>query len=226
MRDLLHSHFPESHNKTSRACQRRLNYMLKNKTTLDNVSLFLAEVQQDQQVLKHNSLLFFKKCKNEPSQIVSRFPSPSASQTLSREENEARLKQHFDDLVSVLLDKYRGGSRVGDALHLPDDIEEILRQYEVVHPLANMGGTTGKDSFFFDLFSVLISFCFPGFVEPKDVSEIRGSVINALITSSLCSASDKTSWAFQLFKIYQQYPDSLLRTVMTKLRTDRMVNVL
>ena len=61
MRDLLHSHFPESHNKTSRACQRRLNYMLKNKTTLDNVSLFLAEVQQDQQVREKNIKYFHLK---------------------------------------------------------------------------------------------------------------------------------------------------------------------
>ena len=40
-------HFAESQNKTSRACQRRLNYMLKNDTTADNVRLFLADVQRD-----------------------------------------------------------------------------------------------------------------------------------------------------------------------------------
>ena len=46
VRDLLHTYFPESSNKTSRACQRRLNYMMKNGTTADNVALFLADVQQ------------------------------------------------------------------------------------------------------------------------------------------------------------------------------------
>ncbi len=50
IRDLLHQHFPESANKTSRACQRRINYMLKNQTTADNVALYLAEVQQDEKV--------------------------------------------------------------------------------------------------------------------------------------------------------------------------------
>ena len=50
VRDLLHSRFPESANKTSRACQRRINYMLKNQTTVDNVALYLAEVQQDEKV--------------------------------------------------------------------------------------------------------------------------------------------------------------------------------
>ena len=47
VRDILHKHFSESQNKTSRACQRRLNYMLKNDTTADNVRLFLADVQRD-----------------------------------------------------------------------------------------------------------------------------------------------------------------------------------
>ena len=50
VRDLLHEHFPESGNKTSRACQRRLNYMMKNQTTADNVALFLADVMQDEEV--------------------------------------------------------------------------------------------------------------------------------------------------------------------------------
>ena len=44
---LFFKHFAESQNKTSRACQRRLNYMLKNGTTADNVRLFLADVQRD-----------------------------------------------------------------------------------------------------------------------------------------------------------------------------------
>ncbi len=50
-------------------------------------------------------------------------------------------------------------------------------------------------------------------------------MLNALVTSSLCSSSDKVSWSFQLFKIYQQYPDSLLRKVMNDLRSNKMVSI-
>ena len=50
VRDLLHRNFTSSHNKTSRACQRRLNYVLKNVTTVDNVTLFLADLRQDEAV--------------------------------------------------------------------------------------------------------------------------------------------------------------------------------
>ena len=46
-----------------------------------------------------------------------------------------------------------------------------------------------------------------------------------LLYSSLSSASDKTSYSFQLFKIYQQYPDSLLRSVMNQLRARKMVSL-
>lgn len=43
--------------------------------------------------------------------------------------------------------------------------------------------------------------------------------------SSLNCVGDKTSWAYQLFNIYQQYPDKLLRAMMTKTRADRMVSL-
>jgi hypothetical protein len=56
------------------------------------------------------------------------------------------------------------------------------------------------------------------------MDEIQGSVIHSLILSSLNSHLDKSNWAFQMFKIYQQYPDSLLRSTMNKLRTDKMVS--
>ncbi|XP_035208815.1 general transcription factor 3C polypeptide 1-like [Stegodyphus dumicola] len=53
VRDLLHKHLPElSANKSSRACQRRLRYMLLNPTTTNNVSVFLGEARQDIELVK------------------------------------------------------------------------------------------------------------------------------------------------------------------------------
>lgn len=43
--------------------------------------------------------------------------------------------------------------------------------------------------------------------------------------SSLNCTGDKTSWSYQLFNIYQQYPDKLLRSVMSKTRADQMVSL-
>ena len=52
VRDILHNRFPESRNKTSRACARRINYMLKNPVTVENVAMYLEEIKQDTEITK------------------------------------------------------------------------------------------------------------------------------------------------------------------------------
>lgn len=59
--------------------------------------------------------------------------------------------------------------------------------------------------------------------EVKNVVDIHCSVVYNVIHSSLCTMEDKASWAFQLFKIYQQYPDILLRSTLAKMKTDMMI---
>eukprot|EP00095_Tigriopus_kingsejongensis_P011852 maker-scaffold493_size155937-snap-gene-0.21 protein:Tk11852 transcript:maker-scaffold493_size155937-snap-gene-0.21-mRNA-1 annotation:"general transcription factor 3c polypeptide 1" len=190
VRDLLHRHFAESLNKTSHACQRRLNYMMKNPTTANNVTLFLADLQQD-------------------TEISSRYVVPMNG-TLSKEDNEARLLRDFEPLVNELVGKYRNSASDKNSLVLPDTMEELNAKFSILTPTVNMGGVGESSNQFSD---------------PADVSDIRASVINTLITSSLCCATDKMNVAFQLFKIYQQYPDSLIRRVMSKLRSDKMVSL-
>ena len=188
VRDLLHSHFPESSNKTSRACQRRLNYMLRNQSSADDVALFLEDARQDQE-------------------IVDRFQVPLTGE-LGRAANEVRIETDFAPLVELLMAKYRkAGSDTGKGLQLPSTLAEVEAQYNLVFP----GNQSRKET--------------GGFSKPKDIADIQAAVVNALITSSLCSASDKKSWAYQLYKIYQQYPDSLLREVMIKLRDNKMVSL-
>ena len=206
VRDILHKHFSESQNKTSRACQRRLNYMLKNDTTADNVRLFLADVQRDATV--STGLTGYNDISDLINfQITSRFLVPSAGE-LSRTDNDDRLERDFEPLVDVLVEKYkRRGGPEADTL-LPDDLDELNAKFEIVSPVSSSTSEAEQP-----------------FSDPKDVKDIRGSVVNALITSSLSSASDKTSYSFQLFKIYQQYPDSLLRSVMNQLRARRMVSL-
>lgn len=71
VRDLLHTSLPEiSSNKTSRACQRRINYMIRNPETMKNVSHFLAEIKSN-------------------AEILARFPVPPRGE-LNREENDKR----------------------------------------------------------------------------------------------------------------------------------------
>jgi hypothetical protein len=187
VRDLLHSHFPESGNKTSRACQRRLNYMLRNPSSADDVALFLEDARQD------------------PA-VTGGFPVPSAGQ-LRRADNDHRLERDFGPLVEALVGKYRQAGAGAAPLQLPGTRAEVEEQYSLVFP-ASTGPARGQP-----------------FREPDTEEEVQAGVVNALITSSLCSVGDKKSWAYQLFKIYQQYPDSLLREVMARLRDNKMVSL-
>lgn len=187
VRDLLHDTFPESANKTSRACQRRLNYMLKNQSSADNVALFLEDARQDQAVVDRFLL-------SPPEQEV-------------RQEHEVRLEKDFGPLVLLLLAKYRKGGGQ-ERLVLPATRQEVEQQYSLVFPSTAAVGRRQE-----------------GFQEPTSREQVQAAVLNSLITSSLCSASDKKSWAFQLYKIYQQYPDTLLRRVMQGLRELKMVSL-
>ena len=143
----------------------------------------------------------------QDQEIVDRFQVPSTGE-LGRAANEVRIETDFAPLVELLMAKYRkAGSDTGKGLQLPSTLAEVEAQYNLVFPGSQSRKETG------------------GFSKPKDIADIQAAVVNALITSSLCSASDKKSWAYQLYKIYQQYPDSLLREVMIKLRDNKMVSL-
>ena len=62
-------------------------------------------------------------------------------------------------------------------------------------------------------------------LEPQDVDDIRLMVVSNVILSSLFCKRDKYNWAFHLFKIYQQYEDSLCRKALSKLRNSKIVSV-
>ena len=74
-------------NKTSKACQRRINYMIKNSETMKSVGIFLSEIKSNMDVLE-------------------RFPVPQRGE-LSREENDQRLKNDFPPLLDYLLDLFK-----------------------------------------------------------------------------------------------------------------------
>ena len=101
VRDEIHARMPTlSKNKTSRACQRRINYMCKNPRTIKDVSLFLTEVKSDRE-------------------IQQKFPIPERGE-LSRDENEARLKSDFPRLLDVLEWKFKDKFNNADGLEAED----------------------------------------------------------------------------------------------------------
>lgn len=192
-RDLLYKLIDGSKNKTSRAVQRRILYMMKNPSTARSVSLCLEEIKQDPKINKEfGNLVLNMKAQDEKPQVI-----------------EKVLNEKFAKLVDILLGRFqnmRSNSVAFEKALIPDTIEELQNSYVVANPQENMRAKRK-------------------FMDVVEVGDIHLSVINAMIYSSLCCLSDKTSYAYQLFKVYQQYPDALLRSTMAKIRSDQMVSL-
>ncbi|XP_047490563.1 general transcription factor 3C polypeptide 1-like isoform X2 [Penaeus chinensis] len=110
VRDMLHERFPESLNKTSRACQRRINYIMKNPTTEDNVAIFLEEVRQD------------------PG-IVADFKSPRVPR--NKKNIESVYATMFRSLMQRLVVKF-ASSESRQCPDLPPSIEEFHQRFRII----------------------------------------------------------------------------------------------
>ncbi|XP_039298172.1 general transcription factor 3C polypeptide 1-like isoform X2 [Nilaparvata lugens] len=199
-REILHKTFPNSRNKTSRACQRRINYMLRSQSTCHSLSLCIEELRQDPVIMETYGDLFEKlKAKYENKQRVI--------------ENKAQLvaewNMHFKNLYDILekrFDDFSIMSLSSVTSTLPDTIEEFHANYNVIEPTKKV-----KTKHVFNTV--------------QNINDIYSSVINSTIHSALCCSSDKTSWSYHLFSVYQQYPEKLLRSSLAKLRTSLMVSL-
>ncbi|XP_066992630.2 general transcription factor 3C polypeptide 1 [Anabrus simplex] len=192
VRDILHEAIPTSSNKTSRACQRRILYVMKNNATASNIAMHLEEVKQDSAInRKYGDALATLKVTCESSAKL-----------------EDALNEKFKMLVKDL--QLRSNTMVSGSpsskWKIPDSPAVFWDMYDVTEPKNTLK--------------------FKGhFQDVENVSDVYCALLNATIISSLCCPSDKTSWAYQLFKVYQQYPDSMLRSTMAKIRADQMVSL-
>lgn len=117
VRDILHFS-TKSTNKTSRACQRRIVYMLKNQATLNNVYVCLEEVKENKEINKRFGINFIEELR----------------QFYKGDENKfiEATRIHFIDLI-VLLKKYfdkLSFNNIGsEYLITPDTIEEFQQKF-------------------------------------------------------------------------------------------------
>ncbi|XP_034239860.1 general transcription factor 3C polypeptide 1 [Thrips palmi] len=192
-RNLLHRVIDSSKNKTSRAVQRRIVYMMKNPSTARSVSLCLEEIKQDPKINKvYGNLLNNLKSQEESPEVI-----------------EQTMNDKFSELVDILQGRFqnmRSNSVAYEKALIPDTVEELRTSYVIASP-QNSIRKKGK------------------FADVAETADIHASVINAMIYSSLCCMNDKTNYAYQLFGVYQQYPDALLRSTMAKIRSDQMVSL-
>ncbi|XP_046745508.1 general transcription factor 3C polypeptide 1 [Diprion similis] len=192
VRDILRTYSTQSHNKTSRACQRRLVYMFRKSETVNSVALGIEEIKQNFYINKRFGGIVEK--------LKTKCEDPY--------EYEEQVIKVFKELVKYIDKRYYNLSDMESrgSVPMPKTIQEFNMVYKIKQP-------THQSSLH-------------GFT--KDVryrNEIYLATINSVIHSSMCCGKDKTSWAYELFKVYQQYPETLLRSAMTKIRSDQMVSM-
>lgn len=60
---------------------------------------------------------------------------------------------------------------------------------------------------------------------PVTIEDIRFNTLISTIHSAMCTGGDKCNWSFQLFKIYQEYPEPLVRQVMSTLHRYKLISI-
>lgn len=186
IRDVLHKLVHKSACKTSRACQRRILYIMKNTNTRRSVNMCLEEIRQNASISKKYSDIL----KRTQNQHI-----PDTELNIAFVELVAYMSRMFSNLIKPETKKI---------CNIPSTIKEFKEKFIIC-------GTLKKST--------------SHFKEPQTIHDINFSVVKTIIHSSMCCIKDKTSWAYQLFKVYQQYPETLLRSVITKSRHEQMISL-
>ncbi|CAB0041962.1 unnamed protein product [Trichogramma brassicae] len=124
IRDILRSYTFKSMNKTSRACQRRLLYMLKQPKTVNSVLLGVEELKQDHYVNKR----------------FGQYIDLVRGESEDPGEYEKRVANIFKDLVAYVARKYYNISNMDrrDPVTLPRTIQEFNLYYKLKLPTKTM----------------------------------------------------------------------------------------
>ena len=113
VRKILHRRNVKSLNKTSRACQRRINYILKSEKTRQNVDIYVQEISQD-------------------SEVLLQFQPPDVP--TNKENIECVYGPIFEELVEYLLERdiKKSLEAASSSIQFPESLEELNAQCELI----------------------------------------------------------------------------------------------
>lgn len=185
IRDILHRLVKVSESKTSRACQRRILYIMRNAHTKRSVNMCLEEIKQNENIVK-----IYK---------------PFADRLLKEHIDEHEMNIVYIHLVSQLTNIFSNLIKPANNGIIPNNMKKFNEMYRIC-------GSTAKK-------------CICYYKDPKTNQDILANVIKTIIHSSMCCNRDKVSWAYQLFQVYQQYPEQLLRSVIVKTRQEQLISI-
>lgn len=109
VRDWLHKHNEASHDKSYKACHRRLLYLLKNVEAVRNVNLYLADALREEEILKYH-------------------------RTKIKVRSE-ELTKAFVEVMALLLSKFKYQLPMQkQVVQLTDNLEELHSKYDLENP--------------------------------------------------------------------------------------------
>ncbi|XP_055298279.1 general transcription factor 3C polypeptide 1 isoform X2 [Sitodiplosis mosellana] len=195
VRDLIHWHC-KSLNKTSYACRRRINYIVKklpNSNQINNsIVMCLNEIKSNKSIQKRFGQHFIRNLRKV-------YPDEN--------EFDKAFKIHFIDLVHMLSCQFYNltNSFESNTLILPRTIQEFNARYCERNDSVYDSNTIRYDA-------------------PTSVDDVKIAQIVTLIHSTVCCSYDKTSWSIQLYEIYKDFPERMLSTAMRKVRSDQLIS--
>lgn len=190
LRDELFKYLPNlAFDKTSKACQRRLMYMLRNARTRSHVLDWVAEVKQDLE------MSFIQK----PDVPLTHIEEWAAC---------------FVDLLHKLLKKFQNKEHFASPSSQIENfrtLEEIFSTYNLIE--SEIHCVPQKPILFF---------------QPNNTVDIYVNVVLNVLSSSLLanmfdSDPESSRLTLTLFKIYQRYPDTMIRAVVNKMKINGMI---
>ncbi|XP_019546939.3 general transcription factor 3C polypeptide 1 [Aedes albopictus] len=206
-RDILHWTIPASANKTARACQRRISYMVKHKSGVAaNIKLCVEEARL-------NPVLEARFGKNFVNQLKNIYTTVD-SFTMA-------LKIHFIELVYMLrttLTKLKmnegvrpiEGQNDGRSRPVSQFIPDTIADFEQRYDIRQAQDTQEKLNFS---------------VNPTTQEDIIVHKLATLIHGTVSNARAKTSFSVQLFNIYKNYSEKHLSMAMKMIRNYRLISL-
>lgn len=193
-RDIIRHHLGIT-NKTSQACCRRLQFLIKNKRHVPQVPNWLHLLQSNAQIQKRFGDTYLDRLK----QCFK-----------NRSEFSNALTLHF---IEIFIFLYKHINKLNENVRnhqfiIPNSLPEFQKLF---YERKDYNGEADEDSV-----------C--NFNEnPRSDIQVDVALLYNVLHSSLCCVRDKSLYTMQAFDIYKNYSEETLHTTFQKARTDNLV---
>lgn len=201
IRDILHWKFRKlSLNKTSRACQRRILYLLKVDSTVTSSNICFEEIKKDYELNQKFGINFVEGLKK-----IYEGRENSLIQV---------LRVHFVNLIYILNQKFpnlklsstsSSTNKKMNELMIPN----IITNYEILY---NEKFAEKDTSYLY-------------IDDDVDSRDLDVNLLTILIHSSMCSVKDKTSWNLHFFDIFKNYKNIVVTDALNLLRKNQLISI-